>query len=510
MPSQIDSNEIFRRNIMRHGLSAEDIDAIIRNYNLLQSSEGDTSALRSMAKSIITEKEIPLDNRRLIKLIHQLDSLLDIGINPESSVSKLAKAFHIFKIIFSTCLFLFTIYMLVGGLAITYPSTWPLHLLGFLSLLFFLAVFEGLQISVGLLRMLDVDSVKDEFPNAASSHAVFRTAEETRKFFAGRQLIVVVIVFFAAQLTAIPTPSNFPILGFPIPDLFKIIVGRLFWDLGIAGALITLWFGQLPAQFIANLIPIRFLNIRGMYYALKFAITLDNLGFTTAGTWFSDLLVKREERVPPSTREAYRSYSELYGFVVVGIKKNWYISGNSANVNYQTTAKIDRLGLNTITDDGLILSQRTGYLPTFDGYIICPDCKKRSIIYNANTPEQFEDSVQFQQTVAPQYGGFQPGETLVLETNVQLTDINRHDVIAINKPTKYVIFRIIFSPKPIELGRVVVCRYVMDPIIGEYVSRGEIELQMLDSEDPTFEFTEIYPPLNSQYILHWTYRHDLQ
>lgn len=178
-------------------------------------------------------------------------------------------------------------WLVIGGIASGHSSLTSRPVIGILllvGLVCLLGVYEGLQISVTLLRFRGLRTRRTTHARAALLHKLFRTEGGSHSFLAGRQLLVIIIVFFAARLTTFTTMATLPWTDFALP-------GRtgLFWtaglDFGVFGALLVLWTGQLAPQFLANRNPAGFLNLPGMGSALRLAIWIDRLGLTRPGDW---------------------------------------------------------------------------------------------------------------------------------------------------------------------------------------------------------------------------------
>lgn len=499
------ANEL-RREIARHALTPHDIDALFQSGRLsayLGADTGNERALREEAQRVLVKGAKPGNVRHFERLLVLLDEALDLDLTCRMSFHPLSLAMHYLQRGVAALLMVFTLYMLIAGQQATYPDTWPLRLLGFFALLGVLAVYEGLQISTALLRLKDLYSLRDRYPRAHGLHRLFRTEEGLRKFFAGRQFFVVIVVFFAAQLTAMSTPETLPWIDIPTPQWFERTFGLVFWDLGIAGALCTLWVGQLAPQFLANRVPVRFLEMPGMPLALRAAILLDEIGITTPGTWLANL-AGGHESVPPSPREAYREYVEdIHQYGTVGIRKLWRVTPSSTSLEYQMAAVIHRGGLDTLADDGLYL-YGSGFLPRFSGVIISADGSERPIEHVANAAERVNGVTQFQQLVTPETGHYLPGDTLVLKTTVEFETNVGEDVVVLDRPTKYVAFRIVLEGEPSEMGEFTVVRSDLDPVLGEYrrVAEHEFQIRRQDGEI-VCDFIDFYPPVNAEYTLRW-------
>ena len=80
--------------------------------------------------------------------------------------------------------------------------------------LFFLGIMEGLQIALVELKRQSTDFYKDSHKSAYSLAKVAMSKDNIERFLMGRQVFVVVLVFFAAKLTTIQLDEDF---DYPVP-----------------------------------------------------------------------------------------------------------------------------------------------------------------------------------------------------------------------------------------------------------------------------------------------------
>ena len=101
---------------------------------------------------------------------------------------------------------------------------------------------------MAILRLKDVDASRETHPRTFRLHQIFRTERGAERFLAGRQFLVITIVFLIAQLTSFHDVLTFPLTDVTIPPLLKPVISDFSLDLEWS-ALIALWIAQL-AQII--------------------------------------------------------------------------------------------------------------------------------------------------------------------------------------------------------------------------------------------------------------------
>ncbi len=215
-----------------------------------------------------------------------------------------------FRLIWSVALFCFVSYFVLGGILdghATLSTAHPLLTLGLLAILItILAVVEGLHLCVGRLGLKDLGALRDQYPRAYKLHQWINTASGTNRFLAGRQLVVIVVVFFVARITSFSAMQTWPLTSVIMPAVLRSAwFQEIFLNLGILGAFFVLWFGQLIPQFIATKKPVAFLNLFGMEIALRACFFIEALGLTKPGDWLARW-VSEEHAIPPSPQERIR------------------------------------------------------------------------------------------------------------------------------------------------------------------------------------------------------------
>lgn len=412
-----------------------------------------------------------------------------------------------------------TSFFVAGGIATGHSSLTSHGLLGIMLLgllISLLAVFEGLQISVTTLRLKDVSSLRGVFPRSAELHRSFRKEEGTRSFLAGRQLFVVIIVFFAARLTTFPTLTEIPWVGWPIP--FR---DSLFWhitlDYGVFGALFVLWSGQLMPQFLANKSPVVLLNAPGMGAALRLSYWVDRLGLTLPGHWLASWS-KDEDSVPLSPQERFReSLEEVQGYATLSLKRFWSIKSGEATLKYENSIEFSRSGFSEILDDGLQF-QASDFRVSFDYRLLslaggaqrdAGAGNARTVAITSREEQSLEGGwARVVQRVEPTVGSFKAGDVLVTNARVFSREA-RGDVVHVSVPTRILIFGVALDgAENLMCGDLRITRYRNEADLASSAGTtvGNVDF-VLRNGYLVAEFIERYPAVGSVYVFEWSYEY---
>lgn len=467
--------------------------------------------------SIVHEKKVPENLAHLKTFIKQLNDTLGLGIN--LAVWRL-RCFYIIRFfgLLPVLLFLFVSYMVLGGIATGQSSLLRNSdpFLAFAVLLFLILLLgslEGLQISITILRLKELDHFSSEYPRAYKLHKKFKSEERVKQFLAGRQLLVIIVVFFAAQLTSFPHMKTFPGTSVEFPpgtDWLQVILLRL----GILGALFVLWIGQLIPQFLANKHPIWFLNLPPMGPILELSLIFDSLGFTRPGDWPTKLL-KGGEYILPSSRERYSQELQGNGYGILALKKEWDIDVNCAKLCYNSTIVFVKPGFQKVTDWNLELLGGVPRKIYSDAQLLQNEWKEnieadpnRSALIQQSTAteERFANGStrkHIVHEVVATRGSFKPNDVLQVTTEIEC-DYASADRIRIPRPTQLIIFRLKVKGNPsIIRGRVKM--YKEDEVLGENA------ILLLDNELPQqrhgettiLEYSSLYPETHVYYDFEW-------
>jgi hypothetical protein len=176
-----------------------------------------------------------------------------------------------------TALFLFTLYIVLSNIALG-QMTFDIHpIVAYLALVIALLLLfnvEGLEIAVTALYGVTLDKrMRKQFHTTAVIHDLTSDPLILKNFLIGRQVFVIVLVFVLAGLTS--SDQRFlPFTEIRLPDLLALVIFKV----GLLGALMTFWLGQISGKIMASQAPVRFLNFPVQIILVKFAILVANSG----------------------------------------------------------------------------------------------------------------------------------------------------------------------------------------------------------------------------------------
>jgi hypothetical protein len=376
-----------------------------------------------------------------IKTVLQKLDILSIDETVASgplSYRVLARRFVAITLFTSSIFFIFG-GILTGKSEIFADRPW-LAIFCLLALLAILALFEGLQICVALLRLKDVDSLRISHPNTVELHRFFRSEEGTRRFLAGRQFFVVFVVFFIARITSFPEMRVVPFLDLTLPSRFEWLWYPLF-DLGLLGAFLVLWVGQLAPQFAANRNPQGFLDKPGMGLALRSSFVVDNLGITLPGLWLADR-TPRAEPIPPSRMERFRISSEAGSGLAVLMSRRRITSSNPKTVTeYHKHYLLARGGFDSMSDESLLIGSSEIEDTSFNVQLH-RDAVEEATAFEVTSSRVHSEATLYSFRVSPKVGGFVKGDLLGIHASVHCRSCTSHRV-EVTEPTR--ILHLIFE-----------------------------------------------------------------
>jgi hypothetical protein len=208
---------------------------------------------------------------------------------------------------------------------------------------------------VAILRLKDLDASRETHPRTFRLHQIFRTERGAERFLAGRQFLVITIVFLIAQLTSFHDVLTFPLTDVTIPPLLKPVISDFFLGFGMAGALIALWFVQLAPQFAANRVPVGFMNVRPVGWLFRIALTAEAIGLTRPGSWLA-AAVRPEPQIPGSSKERYVQAVDQYsGLGMTIVSKDRRLGPDTNTFDYSCSASIGAHGVAKIVDKGILV-----------------------------------------------------------------------------------------------------------------------------------------------------------
>ena len=191
-----------------------------------------------------------------------------------------ATPFDYVRFVLSALLLLFSMVVTFYAIWETKTNFWHqvpgyAALLLFFFDLFILGIVEGLQIALVELKRQHPDSYKVTHPRAYNLGLLAAKGDNVERFLMGRQVFVVVLVFFAAKLTTIYLEDGESFL-FPAPFWFR----AAFLETGILSCLVVVIIAQLLPQIVAAKYPVHFLQFLIMRPAYWACVGLEATGLT--------------------------------------------------------------------------------------------------------------------------------------------------------------------------------------------------------------------------------------
>lgn len=125
------------------------------------------------------------------------------------------------------------------------------------------------MIAIVATQYWDRETFKDAYPRAYALHELINRPDNVKRFIIGRQFCTVLTGFLLAQICTFNTweRGDYNKVG------FYIIIQS-----GLVGVLITLAFGQLNPELLAQEFPLRFMNMPGSYTIGAISLLFDGVG----------------------------------------------------------------------------------------------------------------------------------------------------------------------------------------------------------------------------------------
>lgn len=369
----------------------------------------------------------------------------------------------------------------------------------FAVVLSLLGLFEALHTSATMLKIADLSALAERYPRAASLHRRFRTDEGLARFLAGRQMVVVFTVFICSPLSSFPDLTHVPLTGVPLPAALRPLV-----TVGMPGALFVLWLGQLAPQFLATRHAVALTNARVVAAAFRLAYLLEGAGLARPGFW----LVRWDRATAsiPSSPELRWSQAarEVDGYATVGLLRDWLVGPAGTELHAASTIRLYRDGVSAITDGSLLLpgaparlvldasGRRDGPLP------LAPSLHREEALPTGDR--------RFHKPIVNAVGSYRAGDRLRVSLDADYRDDPGRDVVHVERPVRFVCFRVCPDTEPAAMRTAVLRSYVVGDGLGDLTELSPpVPVEPVRSANgvPVLEHVVHFPPANTLYVLDW-------
>jgi hypothetical protein len=338
-------------------------------------------------------------------------------------------------------------------------------------------------------------------------HQVFKWETGTRRFLAGRQFAVVIIIFLVSRLATF-SGGTWPFTHEVMPRLLSLIC----YTYGVAGALFTLWWGQLLPQFLAAKRPLWFGNLQLSTGAFVFGNVVESLGITTPADWAAKFdSSPAEAEIPISPAHRYRqAATTLEGRGHLGVTKTWEITRKGARATHTLYTRVAADNIESLSTQGPLIGETR---PT---KLVATQVLLRNGV-DTDLSCEFQSDVRLSDFEAPTalatptVGWFHPGDILHTEFTLEGKDPG-DDTIPILGPTKHLLFRVALTDPPRSFPGVAVTVSRLGQNVGDDgddAAKGKIFARWISAKSSAdgAAVAEAYfpfPDVGAVYKFHWT------
>ena len=466
---------------------------------------GPSSADECAALDFLFDERSTASRRAMRRVLERLEDRLGVALGATELTSSVTRVGRRIADLVGVVVGLASGYIVVGGLIegdslLLGDSVGPLGLLLFVGVLALLGLFEALHTSATQLKIADLGALAQRFPRAAALHRHFRTDHGLARFLAGRQMVVVFTVFICSPLSSFPGLAYWPLTDQPLPALLHPVVA-----IGLPGALFVLWFGQLVPQFLATRHAVRLTNARLVALAFRVAYALEAAGLARPGFWMTSWDHGTEKIPSSSARRWQESASELVGYGSVGVLREWTILTTCTELSAATTIRLFRDGATSITDGSLLVPGAPMRM-TLDAHAIRPDDGRIGLAPSTHREETLPTGDRrFHKPLLSAVGGFRSGDTLHVTMDADYASDPARDLVHIDRPVRYVLFRVVPEHQPVVMGPATLRTYSVGDGLGDLTeSRSPTRIEpRLGDGLPVLEHVIEFPPPDTLYVLEW-------
>jgi len=484
----------------RESLSADEVIELVRDDPAVTVTGDMKRAIEQMLAG-----GLPDDPVTVVVAAECLEARLGERLDTDRLSGPLRRLGRRAVLVFSGFLGLGCLYIVVGGLLEGQSERFgslpgPVALLMFGLALAFLGLFEALHTSGTQLRLADLRGLAAELPRAYRLNRRLRDDEGMERFLAGRQIVVVITVFFVAGLSSFPSMSTLPFVDMPVPSLLDPIV-----ELGIPGALVVLWTAQLAPQFYATRNALRLMNTRAATWALDLAFFLERIGLAQPSRW----IPRRgsSSRIPLSPALRWdQDADELDGDGLISVNRRWRCGSDRAHARIASATSVRRAGHAAVSDSNLVLPAAPSSLRLV-AEIKTPTGVSRPVAPTDYSEESLPSGDRrFRKVIAPAIGPFAEGECAQTLLEADYTNPIGRDSVPVERPARFLLWRLALSEQPLHFQHVRLRIYRMGDRFGDLTRIGdEIHLVPIEGSDglPVVTYSHPFPPANALFVFDW-------
>ena len=396
-------------------------------------------------------------------------------------------------------------YIVIGGLLesqslLLGQSAGPLGLVLFLFVLLVLAVFEALHVAAAMLKIADLGAVAARYPRAAALHRRFRTDHGLARFLAGRQMVVIVTVFFCSPLSSFPDLTTWPLTTIPLPGVMRPLVA-----VGMPGALFVLWLGQLLPQFLATKHAVGLTNSRLVGLAFRLAYLLEASGLARSGFWLA-AWDRGGEDIPSSAALRWKqAATEIDGFGHVGLVREWRASTSGTRLTASSSIAVFRSSIASLTD----------------GSMLIPGSPSRWVLEASGAnddgpvalvPSEYREEAlptgdrRFHKPLMCAVGSFRPGDVLQLQLEAEYASAIGQDLVHVERPVRFLIFRVVPDAAPHAMAAATLRSFAVGDGLGDLTELAwPLRIEPILGADgfPVLQHVVDFPSPNTLYVFDW-------
>jgi hypothetical protein len=464
------------------------------------------SELPRLVRSLLDDGQVP-DPRTLALVGERLGEQTGQPVDVTLLATRSARIRAAGATGFAVALATLCVYLVIGGLLGGHSSLLPgtpglVALAAFAVVLAVLGLFEALHISVAQLKTSDLAALAERHPRAVALHREFRTDEGIKRFLAGRQLVVVVTVFFVAGLSSFPDMDVLPGTSIAVPGAL-----HPFLDVGAPGAFFVLWLGQLAPQFLATQRALRMMDTRPAGAAFRVAMLLEAVGFAKPGFWLS-AWDHTSERIPSSPVLRWRQAAhELDGVGVLTMTREWSIDADASTLRADTVTAFFGDGREAYIDGSITLPcaatalAMTSELQTGDGD------ERREVIGTSFSEEPLASGDRVLRKAAlPTVGSLCSGDVLVTRLAAHFDATVHRDAVLVERPARVLAWRLALAAHPTCLPPARVTEHRSADGTADLTATGQVtalEPRIGDDGRVVLEHTVAFPQPGTLYVFEW-------